>query len=88
MEVWQSLVYCTCLENRRTERFREFESHRFRQIGEVMLILTTMLMMTFYWILFGLSVAGFLFLMYCIALLFGALAELVEGTFLLRKHTS
>ena len=31
MEVWQSLVYCTCLENRRTEMFREFESHRFRQ---------------------------------------------------------
>ena len=34
MEVWQSPVYCTCLENRRTEMFREFESHRFRQIGE------------------------------------------------------
>ena len=28
-EVWQSLVYCNGLENRRTERFREFESHRF-----------------------------------------------------------
>jgi hypothetical protein len=35
MEVWQSPVYCTCLENRRTEMFREFESHRFRQIGEL-----------------------------------------------------
>ena len=35
-EVWQSPVYCTCLENRRTEMFREFESHRFRQIkGEL-----------------------------------------------------
>ena len=53
-----------------------------------MLVLTTMLMMVFYWLLFGLSVALFLFSMYCIALLFGALAELVEGTFLLRKHTS
>ena len=53
-----------------------------------MLILTTMLMMVFYWVLFGLSVVAFLFLMYCIALLSGALAELVEGTFLLRKHTS
>ena len=31
MEVWQSLVYCTCLENRRVEMLREFESHRFRQ---------------------------------------------------------
>ena len=31
MEVWQSLAYCTGLENRRTEMFREFESHRFRQ---------------------------------------------------------
>ncbi len=35
MEVWQSPVYCTCLENRRTEMFREFESHRFRQIKGV-----------------------------------------------------
>jgi hypothetical protein len=36
MEVWQSPVYCTCLENRRTEMFREFESHRFRQkFGEL-----------------------------------------------------
>ena len=32
MEVWQSPVYCTCLENRRSERVREFESHRFHQI--------------------------------------------------------
>ena len=32
MEAWQSPVYCTCLENRRTERYREFESHRFRHI--------------------------------------------------------
>ena len=32
MEVWQSPVYCTCLENRRSERVREFESHRFRQV--------------------------------------------------------
>ena len=32
MESWQSLVYCTCLENRRTEMFREFESHTLRQI--------------------------------------------------------
>ena len=31
MEVWQSPVYCTCLENRRVVRHREFESHRFRQ---------------------------------------------------------
>jgi len=31
-EEWQSQVYCTGLENRRTERFREFESHLFRQI--------------------------------------------------------
>ena len=30
-EVWQSLADCTCLENRRVERHREFESHRFRQ---------------------------------------------------------
>ena len=29
-EAWQSPVYCTCLENRRIERYREFESHRFR----------------------------------------------------------
>ena len=53
-----------------------------------MLVLMTMLTMIFYWVLFGLSVATFLFLMYCIALLSGVLAELVEGTFLLRKHTS
>ena len=33
MEVWQSLAYCTGLENRRTEMFREFESHRFRQFN-------------------------------------------------------
>ena len=32
MEVWQSLVYCTCLENRRVEMLREFESHRFHQV--------------------------------------------------------
>ena len=32
MEVWQSPVYCTCLENRRREIVREFESHRFRQV--------------------------------------------------------
>ncbi len=32
MEVWQSPVYCTCLENRRSEMVREFESHRFRQL--------------------------------------------------------
>ena len=31
LEVWQSPVYCNGLENRRTEMFREFESHRFRQ---------------------------------------------------------
>ena len=35
MEVWQSPVYCTCLENRRIERYREFESHRFRQLWSV-----------------------------------------------------
>jgi hypothetical protein len=87
MEVWQSPVYCTCLENRRIERYREFESHRFRQIGEKMLILTTMLTMIFYWVLFGLSVTAFLFVMYGIAIVSGVLAELVEGTFLLRKHT-
>ena len=40
MEVWQSPVYCTCLENRRTEMFREFESHRFRHIKT--LCVTTM----------------------------------------------
>jgi hypothetical protein len=34
MEVWQSPVYCNSLENCRVERHREFESHRFRQIGE------------------------------------------------------
>ena len=34
MEVWSSLVYGSSLENCRTEMFREFESHRFRQIGE------------------------------------------------------
>jgi len=33
-EAWQSPVYCTCLENRRSERVREFESHRFHQFGE------------------------------------------------------
>ncbi len=32
MEVWQSPVYCTCLENRRSERVREFESHRFHHM--------------------------------------------------------
>ena len=31
MEVWQSPAYCTCLENRRVEMLRGFESHRFRQ---------------------------------------------------------
>ena len=31
MEVWSSLVYGNSLENCRTEMFREFESHRFRQ---------------------------------------------------------
>ncbi len=31
-EVWQSLVYCTGLENRRSETVREFESHRFHQL--------------------------------------------------------
>ena len=36
MEVWQSPVYCTCLENRRSERVREFESHRFRQLKSEM----------------------------------------------------
>jgi hypothetical protein len=40
MEAWQSLVYCTCLENRRVERHREFESHRFRQTrrGPIMVL--------------------------------------------------
>ena len=52
-----------------------------------MLILTTMLTMVFYWISFGIAVAAFLFLMYGIAIISGVLAELVEGTFLLRKHT-
>ena len=33
-ETWQSPVYCTCLENRRLEMVREFESHRFRQYKE------------------------------------------------------
>ena len=28
-EAWQSLAECTGLENRRSERVREFESHRF-----------------------------------------------------------
>jgi fatty acid desaturase len=32
MEVWQSPVYCYSLENCRTARYREFKSHRFRQI--------------------------------------------------------
>jgi uncharacterized protein (TIGR02466 family) len=36
MEVWQSLAYCTCLENRRSEMVREFESHRFRHINITM----------------------------------------------------
>ena len=31
MEVWQSPVYCSSLENCRSEMVREFESHRFRQ---------------------------------------------------------
>ena len=35
METWQSPVYCNSLENCRTERFREFESHRFRQTRRV-----------------------------------------------------
>ena len=35
MEAWQSPVYCTCLENRRLERVREFESHRFHHIAAV-----------------------------------------------------
>ena len=30
-EVWQSPVYCYSLENCRSERVREFESHRFHQ---------------------------------------------------------
>ena len=34
MEVWSSLVYGNSLENCRTEMFREFESHRFRQCIE------------------------------------------------------
>lgn len=29
------VVYGTGLENRRTERYREFESHPFRQLGRV-----------------------------------------------------
>ena len=72
-EVWQSPVYCNSLENCRVERHREFESHRFRQIK--MLILTTFLKMIGYWILFGISVATFLILMYGIAYLIGELAE-------------
>ena len=32
MEAWQSPVYCNSLENCRSERAREFESHRFRHI--------------------------------------------------------
>jgi hypothetical protein len=31
LETWQS-GHCSCLEDSRTERFREFESHRFRQL--------------------------------------------------------
>ena len=31
MEVWQSPVYCSSLENCRREIVREFKSHRFRQ---------------------------------------------------------
>ena len=31
-EVWQSPVYCNSLENCRSERVREFESHRFHQV--------------------------------------------------------
>ena len=31
MEVWSSLVYGNSLENCRSERVREFESHRFHQ---------------------------------------------------------
>ena len=53
-----------------------------------MLILMTMLTMVFYWVLFGVTVAAFLLLMYGVAIISGVLAELVEGTFLLRKHTS
>ena len=30
MERWQSPAECTCLENRRTERYRGFESHPLR----------------------------------------------------------
>jgi len=32
METWSSQVYGNSLENCRIERFREFESHRFRQL--------------------------------------------------------
>ena len=35
MEVWQSLAECTCLENRRLERVREFESHRFHHYAGI-----------------------------------------------------
>ena len=31
MEAWQSPVYCSSLENCRSERVREFESHCFHQ---------------------------------------------------------
>ena len=35
MEVWQSPVYCSSLENCRLERVREFESHRFHHIWRI-----------------------------------------------------
>ena len=41
LEEWQSLAECTCLENRRTERFREFESHLFHQTWLVRIMAIT-----------------------------------------------
>ena len=40
-EEWQSLAYCNSLENCRTERFREFESHLFHQTWLVRIMAIT-----------------------------------------------
>ena len=46
-----------------------------------MLVLSTMLTMIMYWMLFGLSVALFLFIMYSIAYVIGELPEWLKERF-------
>lgn len=46
-----------------------------------MIILNTMLQMVMYWMLFGISVGVFLFLMYCIAYIIGELPEWLKERF-------